>query len=90
MSQRKQNLLLASQLARGQVVGAFTEVAHQADSVAHRMAQIRHWLSNPWVWAAGSTAATFALTRARQLRPVRMLRWGWLVWRLWRSVAKRA
>lgn len=81
----KQDLLLASRLARGQALGAFDELADQADRVAVRVARARAWLSSPLGLAAGSVAGVVLLTLApRRLRGVRLMRWGLLAWRLWR------
>ena len=86
-NRRKQDLLLASQLARGQAVGAFDELAGRADAVAYCVARIRTWLSSPLAWTAGSAAGALVLAVAlRRVRAARLLRWGWLAWRLWRSV----
>jgi len=86
-SSRKQDLLLASWLARGEAAGAFHELADRADAVAERVASIRAWLSNPWVAAACVTGALAIGVGLRRVRAVRVLRWGWLAWRLWRSAA---
>ena len=85
-SQRKQDLLLASQLARGQAVGAFNELAGRADAVVHRVQQLRAWFSSPLVWMAGSALGTVALRAGlrRRGRTLRLVRWGWLAWRVWR------
>ncbi len=87
-SRRKQDLLLASQLARGQVVGAFDELADRADLIAYRVVRIRVWLSSPLVLTVGSAVGALVLGVAlRRVRAVRMLRWSWRAWRLWRSAA---
>ena len=86
-SARKQDLLLASWLARGEAVGALHELADRADAVADRVARIRRWLSNPWVAATCVTGALAIGVGLRRVRAVRALRWGWLAWRLWRSAA---
>jgi hypothetical protein len=81
----KQDLLLASRLARGQALGAFDELADRADRVAARVAGARAWLSSPLGLVAGSMFGVVALTLApRRLRGVRLMRWGLLAWRLWR------
>jgi hypothetical protein len=85
-SRRKQDLLLASQLARGQAVVAFDEIADRADLVVYRVVRVRMWLSSPLVWAAGSAVGGLMLAvTLRRARAVNVLRWGWLAWRLWRS-----
>jgi hypothetical protein len=87
-SRRKQDLLLASQLARGAAVDAFDELADRVDGVAYRVVRVRVWLASPLVWTAGSAVGGLALALAlRRARAVRLLRWGWLAWRLWRSAA---
>jgi len=87
-SQRKQDLLLASQLARGQVIGALGELADQADLAVYRVVRIRVWLSSPLVWTVASAAAALVLgARLRRVPALRLLRWGWLAWRLWRRAA---
>lgn len=86
LAQRRQDVLLASQLARAQVLGAFNEIAERADLLAYRVASVRIWLSNPLVWAAGSAAGALVLSVALRRSPgARVLRWIWLVWRLWRN-----
>jgi hypothetical protein len=85
-SQRKQDLLLVSQLARHQAMGAFDELAGPADALAYRVASLRTWLSSPQGLTVGSAAGALALALAlRRGRVARVLRWGWLAWRLWRS-----
>lgn len=96
-SQRKQDLLLASQLARGQVLLAVDDLAERADALALRLARVRLWLGRPLVWAALGSALALALhtrrrrarrsPRSRLLRWVRLLRWGWLAWRTWHAAA---
>jgi hypothetical protein len=85
-SRRKEDLLLASQLARGQTIGAFDELAQRADAVADRVVRIRAWLSSPLALTAGSAAGALVLGVAlRRVRAARLLRWGVLGWRMWRS-----
>jgi hypothetical protein len=86
--QRKQNLLLASRLARGQAVVALDELGGRADAVAYRVARVHAWLSSPLVWTVGSAVGVLVLTATlRRVRIVRVLRWGWLAWGFWRSAA---
>jgi 5,10-methenyltetrahydromethanopterin hydrogenase len=86
--QRKQNLLLASRLARGQAVIALDELGGRADAVAYRVARVHAWLSSPLVWTAGSAVAAVVLAATlRRVRIVRVLRWSWLAWGFWRSAA---
>jgi hypothetical protein len=90
-SRRKEDLLLASTLARGQVVRSFDELAAQADWVADRVVSVRRWLSNPLAWMLGSAAGAIALgATLRQVRVRQVLRWSWLAWRLYGSVNRRA
>ena len=94
---RKQDLLMASELARGQTLVAFNALAQRADAVAERVAQARQWLSRPEALAAGAAVVSLVfgvfLRRAhRQQEPSRwrsLLRWGWLAWRLWRSAGSQ-
>ena len=82
---RKEDLLLASQLARGQVLAAVAELGEGADAVADRVQQLRRWLSSPWVLAAGAAGALVLGVALRRVRALSVLRWGWLLWRLWRA-----
>jgi len=82
---RKEDLLLASRLARGQVLGAVAELGDEADAIADRVQQMRRWLSSPWVWAAGGAGALVLGVALRRVRASNVLRWGWLAWRLWRA-----
>jgi hypothetical protein len=90
-SHRKQDLLLASKMARGLALGAFDELAGQADALAYRAVRFREWLSSPVGLVAGSAAAAVVLAVSlRHARSARAWRWGrlaWRVWRLWRSAA---
>jgi hypothetical protein len=87
-SRRKQDLLLASGLARGQAVGAFDEIADRADRFADRVLRVGTWLSSPTAAAAGAATASLLLAVVlRRVRIVRMLRWAWLARSLWRSAA---
>ena len=86
--QRKQSLLLASRLARGQAVIALGELGGRADAVADGMARVRERVSSPLVWALGSAVGAFLLTVKRdRTRGVGLLSWIWPAWRVWRSVA---
>ena len=87
-SLRKQDLLLASALARGQAVGAFDELAGRADAVALRVLRVRSWLSDPRVWVAGSAVGGLLFAGVLRRAPARRwLRWGWWAWRLWHRAA---
>lgn len=82
---RKADLLLASQLLRGQVVLTADDLGERADLWGRRLLALRAWAANPWVLAGGGAAAAlFAGAGRRRSSLLRGLRWGWLVWRLWR------
>ncbi len=86
--QRKQRLLLASRLARGQAVIALGELGGRADAVADGIARVRERVSSPLLWAMGSAVGAFLLTALRnRTRGVGLLSWIWPAWRVWRSVA---
>ena len=86
--QRKQSLLLASRLARGQALIALGKLGGRADAVADGIARVRERVSSPLVWALGSAVGAFLLTALRgRTRGVGMLSWIWPAWRVWRSVA---
>ena len=86
--ERKRRLLLASGLARGELVGTFDELAGQADSLAARFMALRAWLSNPLVWGVGGTVGMLLLTVVmRRDRALHLLSWGLQAWGAWRSVA---
>lgn len=85
---RKQDLLWASQLARGQALIAIGELGGRADAVADRLARVRDGLANPWVWTLGSAVLALWLTvKLRQRRRVSLWRWIGPAWRVWRSVS---
>ncbi|MDE2367328.1 MAG: hypothetical protein KGN16_00015 [Burkholderiales bacterium] len=83
---RKQQLLLASRLARVQAAGAFDELAGSTDAIANRAMQVRAWLGSPVAWIIGTAIGglLLRLTRSTGQRPSRQLRWGWAAWQLWR------
>ncbi|MDR7335759.1 hypothetical protein [Roseateles asaccharophilus] len=86
-AQRKANLLLASELMRGQANLAFDDIGGRADGWVHRLQWIRGVFSQPAVLAAASGGAAFFATAGKQRRGklLSMLRWGWLAWRLLRQ-----
>lgn len=87
-SARKQDLLLASALARGQVVAGFDELAGRADMLAARAVRAYAWLSSPIARTVGAAAGALLLGVAlRRVRGVPLLRWGWLAWRIWQTAA---
>lgn len=85
---RKQDLLLASALARGQVVAGFDELAGRADTLAARAVRAYAWLSSPLARTVGAAAGALLLgVTLRRVRAVPLLRWGWLAWRVWQTAA---
>jgi hypothetical protein len=78
---RKRDLLLASELARGQAAAALEQVGSRVDRVAYGAIRLRAWAVQPPVWIAGGALALFVLLRLRSLRA---LRWGLLGLRAWR------
>ena len=85
--QRKQNLLLASRLARGQAVIAIDELGRRADAVAATVVRVRDWVTSPLVWTVGSTVGALLLTiKSRRVRRVGLLSWVLPAWRVWRAV----
>jgi hypothetical protein len=84
-ARRKQDLLLASGLAREQAVGAIGDLGQRADKVARGLIRLRAWVSDPQAWVvAGAAGSVLALTALPRVRSFRLLRWGVLGWRLWR------
>lgn len=90
-AQRKANLLLASEVMRGQAALAADDLGERADRWAVRVIAWRNLLSNPLVLAtAGGGAAFFAASGSQQRsRLWRGLRWAWLGWRVWRHQRSR-
>ena len=84
-AERKANLLLASEVVRGQAALAVDDLGGRADGLVVRVVAWRNLLSNPVVLAAaGSGAAFFAASgKAQRGRFWCGLRWAWLAWRLW-------
>ncbi|MFG6485608.1 hypothetical protein ACG04R_02930 [Roseateles sp. BYS78W] len=84
--ERKANLLLASELLRGQVGRDVDDLGERADAVVHRVLVVRGWLSDPTVLAAAGGAAAFFATAGQKRRGKLLgaLRWAWLAWRIWR------
>jgi hypothetical protein len=86
-AERKANLLLASELLRGQAAVAVHDLGGRADGWVLRLMAWRNVLTNPVVLATlGGGAAFFAASRGQQRSRVwRGLRWAWLAWRLFRQ-----
>jgi len=84
---RKADLLLASELLRGQAALAVDDLGGRADGWALRVQAWRNLLSSPVVVAAaGLGAALFAGAGVQRRGKLwRGLRWAWLAWRLWQA-----
>ncbi|MEO6279910.1 hypothetical protein [Roseateles sp.] len=84
-AERKANLLLASELLRGQAQRDVGDLGDRADGWMRRVLVVRDWLSDPMVLAAaGSGAAFFAAAGHKKRGQLwRGLRWAWLAWRVW-------
>lgn len=86
--QRKENLLLASRLARGQAVIAVDELGGRADAVADSVDRLCEWASNPLVLTVGSAVGALLLVlNRRRVRPMGLLSWVLPAWRVGRVVA---
>ncbi len=82
-SRRKQDLLLASALARNQALVAIGQIGQRVDLVVGSYRQVRAWMSVPAVsTATGVAASVAALLALRRVRSFRLLRWGVLSWRV--------
>jgi len=83
-AERKANLLLASELRRGQAQRDVDDLGQRADGVVGRALKVRDWLSDPVVLAAASSGAAFFAAAGQKRRGQfwRGLRWAWLVWRV--------
>ncbi len=84
-TRRKQDLLLASTLARHQAMIAIDQIGDRTDRLVGAYRQARAWLSMPKVGAVASVAASLAaLVALRHVRIIKLLRWGVLSWRVWK------
>ena len=85
-AERKANLLLASELLRGQAQRDVDDLGQRADGLVNRVLTVRDWLSDPVVLAAAGSGAAFFAAAGRKKRGQvwRGLRWAWLVWRVLR------
>jgi hypothetical protein len=90
-AERKADLLLASQLLRGQAVLAVDDIGERADVWGRRWQAVRGWLADPVVLATGSAAAAFmAGASGGQRGPlIRGVRLALLAWRAWKAFARR-
>ena len=87
-ARRKQDLLLASSMARRQALLAINQISQRADRVVGIYHQVRAWMVVPQVATGASLAASLAaLLALRKVRSFRLLRWGQLGWRVWRLAA---
>ena len=86
-AERKADLLLASEVLRGQAVSAVDDLGQRADSLTLRAIAWRNLLSNPFVLAAAGGSAAFFAGSGKQQRGRfwRGLRWAWLAWRVLRK-----
>lgn len=84
-SRRKADLLLASQVMRGQAVLAADDIGQRADGWVRRVIAWRDLLTSPVVQAAAAVVAGLFAAAGRQRRGAlwRGLRWAWLAWRMW-------
>lgn len=87
-NRRKQDLLLASALARHQAVGAVVQIGQRVDRVVGVFQQVRNWLLAPQLApVAGVLASAAALVALRRVRLFRLMRWGLLGWRIAKLVS---
>lgn len=88
---RKANLLLASEVLRGQAALAVDDLGQRADAQALRVLAWRRLLTSPVVLAAlGGGAALFSgAGPGRRGKLWRGVRWAWLAWRVWSQRGNR-
>ncbi|MBV8033951.1 hypothetical protein [Roseateles sp.] len=86
-AERKADLLLASEVLRGQAALAVDDLGGRADGWALRLLAWRNLLSNPLLLAVAGGAATLFAGAGKRYRGRlwRGLRWAWLAWRVWRK-----
>jgi hypothetical protein len=86
-SERKANLLLVSELLRGQAQRDVDDLGQRADGLVNQALVVRDWLTDPVVLAAASSGAAFFAAAGHKKRGQlwRGLRWAWLAWRVWRK-----
>lgn len=80
---RKADLLLASQILRGQAALDLDDLGGRADVWGRRWLWAKGWLTDPIVLAvAGGGAALFAASgRSNRSRVWRWARWAWVAWK---------
>jgi hypothetical protein len=89
-AERKADLLLASQLLRGQAVLAVDDLGERADVWGRRWQALRGWLADPLLLATGGAAAAFLAGAGRRRGPLlKGLRMALLAWRVWKEVGTR-
>lgn len=85
-ARRKADLLLASQVLRGQATLAVNDVGERADVWGRRWLTLKGWLADPMLLAAGGATAAFMAGAGRRRRPLlKGLRLSLLAWRIWRD-----
>jgi hypothetical protein len=84
-AQRKANLLLASELMRGQAALCVDDLGQRADGWVVRILVWRNLLTSPVVLATASGAAALFAGAGRERRGKlwRGLRWAWLAYKVW-------
>lgn len=97
---RKQDLLLASQVMRGQIDFSLNAIGDRADLYVARFHRVRDFVQRPAVLYGAGLAGLLMLLRRRPAAAVRavrgrarrsltslLLRYGPLAWRMWGIVA---
>lgn len=84
---RKQDLLLASALAREQAAAALDDLESRANHLAAQVGAVRHLLQRPSVRLAGGLAALLLGRSLGRSGPARLLRWVLWGWRTWQALA---
>ncbi|MGM9482220.1 hypothetical protein ACS5PN_13610 [Roseateles sp. NT4] len=84
-AQRKANLLLASEVMRGQAALSVDDIGKRADGWVVRILAWRDLLASPVVLATASGAAALFAGAGRDRRGKlwRGLRWAWLAYKVW-------
>jgi len=84
-AQRKANLLLASELMRGQAALCVDDLGGRADGWVVRILAWRKLLTHPVVLAGASGAAALFAGAGRERRGKLWhgLRWAWLAYKVW-------